>query len=245
MDADDVIISNCIELLAKSAVENLYPDIVLCDVNSPNYFYKKIESLKLIEGNKAVRKSYFMHEWFEMPWNKLVRKEFLLQNSIQFSPEIYYEDSLWSFETALKADKILLLPNETYLYRKSETQKTARKDIEQNMKDTICLYQAMYRKIDYTDAALYVTCIAQGWLFSQFLRRNLGKNTAYSAIRQLCSWYIVISAFFSKYITIGMKIMLIYRLMPYTMGISFWELYSSWVGKKLKQKRERVKNAGQ
>lgn len=231
MDDDDTITADCIELLAKSAVENLYPDIVLCNVNSPNYFYKKIESLKLIEGNKAVRKSYFMHEWFEMPWNKLVRKEFLLQNSIHFSPEIYYEDSLWSFETALKANRVLLLPNTTYYFRISDSQKTARKDMEKHIKDILCLYQAMSCKIDDVESSLYITNISQGWLFSQFFK-NTRAISAYPALRKLCSMRMVFESFFSSYISRGMKIMLLYRLMPYSMGIKYLEFYASMVGKR-------------
>ena len=232
MDADDTISTNCIQLLAESATKNKFPDIVLSNVDAPNCYYKRIDHPKLIEGNKAVRESYFAHEWFEMPWNKLIRKNFLMNNSIFFSPPVYYEDSLWSFETALFANQILLLPDETYHYRKWENQKTARKEMKQHVKDVLCLYQAMYRKIDGIDSSLYVTNIAQGWMFSQIVQKESWAIGAYKVLRELCPRRIVFYAIFSSYISLGMKVMLLYRLMPYTMGIKYLKFYASNVAKR-------------
>lgn len=227
MDDDDTITDDCIELLAKSAVENNCPDIVLCNVDASNYVYKKIESPILLEGNKSVRQSYFAHEWFEMPWNKLVRKDFLLQNSLFFSPEIYFEDSLWSFETALMANRVLLLPNETYHFRKSETQKTARSDSEKNIEDALLLYKAMYDIVDGIDSLSYVMEVAQGFMFSQFVSNKKSKYTCYKNIRDLFSKKVVLRALFSSGISKGMKIMLFYRFMPSAVGLGYLNLCAS------------------
>lgn len=227
MDDDDTITDDCIELLAKSAVEKNCPDIVLCNVDAPNYVYKKIESPIFLEGNKSVRQSYFAHEWFEMPWNKLVRKDFLLQNSLFFSPEIYFEDSLWSFETALKADRVLLLPNITYHFRKSETQKTARADSDKNIEDALLLYNAMYEIVDDMDSMAYVMEVAQGFMFSQFVLNKKFRHLCYKKMRDLFSKRVVFRALFSFYISKGMKLMLLYRFMPSAVGFDYLNLYAS------------------
>ena len=230
MDADDTITSNCIELLVKSAEQNGFPDIALCNVDVCGY-YKKIEKKRLLIGNKSVRKSYFSHEWYEMPWNKLIRKAFLDNHALEFSPEIYFEDSLWSFETALKAESILLLPDETYHYRKSETQKTARSDIEKSTKDSLLLYEKMFERVDGLDSSLYLTNIAQGFLFSKFVLNKDYKELCYKELRKLFRIRTFFPAVFSAQIPIGMKIMLLYRLMPYNVGLRFLSFYASKVQK--------------
>jgi glycosyltransferase involved in cell wall biosynthesis len=50
-------------------------------------------------------------------WNKLIRKSFIVENNINFEPNIYHEDRLWNFEILLKMESIFLSNKTTYFYR--------------------------------------------------------------------------------------------------------------------------------
>ena len=50
-------------------------------------------------------------------WNKLIRKSFIVENNINFEPNIYHEDRLWNFEILLKMESIFLSNKITYFYR--------------------------------------------------------------------------------------------------------------------------------
>ena len=122
MDDDDTISVEALNTFIDAANKYNYPDIVCANVNVN--LYKRIIKEKYLTGNINIRKSYFNSEWYEMPWNKLIKRSFLLENKLFFTEDIYYEDTLWSYQTALKAQSLLLLPNNTYFFRISETQNT-------------------------------------------------------------------------------------------------------------------------
>ncbi|MDO4497752.1 MAG: glycosyltransferase [Bacteroidales bacterium] len=53
---------------------------------------------------------------YVMAWNKLCRRQFLLDNKIQFIEGLVHEDCPWSFELECKAGKIAFVSQITYRY---------------------------------------------------------------------------------------------------------------------------------
>ena len=130
MDVDDIITYNCIELLVNTAKYYNNPDIICADFISEEYKYNKTKDTKFLKNNDEIRKAYFNHELYEMPWNKLINKNYIISNSLYFE-DIYHEDTPWSFAIALTANSMVLLPHKTYNYRTFESSKMSiRKDIK-------------------------------------------------------------------------------------------------------------------
>ena len=51
------------------------------------------------------------------PWNRLIRRNVLINNHIYFVEGIIFEDYLWSYQLMDVAQKVLVLPQVTYYYR--------------------------------------------------------------------------------------------------------------------------------
>ena len=73
-------------------------------------------------------------EWIHTSWNKMIKKEFLIENQLYFEPGIINEDLLWSYLVFLNARQVLYLPRVTYTYEdnpqsisRTSSQKKAKK----------------------------------------------------------------------------------------------------------------------
>ena len=54
-----------------------------------------------------------------MAWNKLIRRQLLLDNHIVFCPGMLHEDELWSYELFNIVGSVVLIPEVTYYYEKN------------------------------------------------------------------------------------------------------------------------------
>jgi glycosyltransferase involved in cell wall biosynthesis len=133
LDSDDELPLNAIENLTKSGMESM-ADLILGEFNvvggkRENYVKIKIENE--IRGKEHVFDSFISNNWYDGTCNKLVRRAFLNENNISFHKNIVHEDTLWSFEIAMKADSIVYCPDITYIYHlraNSITQKMSEKN---------------------------------------------------------------------------------------------------------------------
>ena len=83
IDADDCIVPSCLSLFSNAVIQYDNPDLVIANVDCPQYKYRKFEN-RYVNSNQEIRKIYFAHGVFEMPWNKLIRRDFLLSMLIQW-----------------------------------------------------------------------------------------------------------------------------------------------------------------
>ena len=119
LDSDDVIPEEAITLLVKKA--SLYQvDVVMGDMDVINASSKRYPSLNLQErdilyGNEIL-KSFLQKRWYEMPWNKLVKRELFFQNDCWFYEGIVHEDNLWAFQIARNSNSMAICKQLTYLY---------------------------------------------------------------------------------------------------------------------------------
>ena len=240
MDADDTITPECISLLVEAAIEYNNPDIICPNVNCPTYNYKATDTIKYYSNNDDVRSSYFQHEWYEMPWNKLISRNFVINNKLYFE-NIYYEDTPWSLHTALTASSLLLLPNYTYKYRLSESQKTASSNVPKIIDDQIILFESMKRlcaiyQKNRKDIIYYFSEISTHHL-SLIISNGFYKNqdtkykkNIYKRIRNLTDKDSTFKSIRQSQIPKGIKLLMLHRLMPFSLGylytIIFQELLS-------------------
>ena len=130
MDSDDYIDLSTIEKLYNNAVSN-NSDIVVSKIarftdgsNKINYSIPGFDfetQFKNVDFNDFTFdyndiKQYVLNRSFA-PWMKLFKKEFLLENNLQFKEYLAFEDVLFHVQTFLKAERISFSPNFFYYYR--------------------------------------------------------------------------------------------------------------------------------
>ena len=136
MDNDDLLIDNALETLYKFA-ENFRADVVYMEQGficgeenfSENNFTKVSwtppefvrDEIALENDNVAERLEIFMNKGYGVtPWTKLLRRDFLIANKIDFPRVKISEDVLWSLKVVCLAKKFLRIPNPLYIYRSVE-----------------------------------------------------------------------------------------------------------------------------
>lgn len=119
LDSDDLITSNCIEVLYNSMIE-YGADLVISD-HKIFYNYNKDEVLSNIIKNKNRKVQCFNVNYDEQNdyiWNVLYKKDLIIDNEIYFEKDIKFaEDALWITLVQFKAKKMIRIDAETYLYR--------------------------------------------------------------------------------------------------------------------------------
>lgn len=116
MDSDDEISYNCIEL-HLNALRNTDADfsdgnVRMIGVGHNNFFTYNLESCFT---NNDILIEYF-NRLHVCGWNKLIKRDFLIDNNILFRKGMLYEDMLWTYQICKKAKKFVTVPSETYFY---------------------------------------------------------------------------------------------------------------------------------
>ena len=234
IDADDCIVPSCLSLFSNAVIQYDNPDLVIANVDCPQYKYRKFEN-RYVNSNQEIRKIYFAHGVFEMPWNKLIRRDFLFNNKLFFMDACYYEDTLWSFQVTLHANTVVLLPEVTYYYKTNSTQKSAMKDVEFISSEKVKVFQEMKNSLypgDY-DANEYLIDISNSFLLSCFslsVSPNSLRNH-YNSIKQLFTASDAFSAIVGKHLSLGMKGFVLHLLFPRPLGYYYAKMYSLIVAK--------------
>lgn len=122
LDSDDMLSEDCIEKMAFFA-EKTCADIVIANYDEilPNNsvcdsecFYLKDQ---LLTSNLDILRAFCQKDFFVMAWNKLVRRDFIINNGLLFKEGLIHEDELWSFMFALKANSCVIRRESLYYYR--------------------------------------------------------------------------------------------------------------------------------
>ena len=117
LDSDDDITEDCIERLV-APVMNDEIDIVVGNyrvVGGEAHSPLLLDS-GLLSSSKDVLASYAAGKWYVMAWNKLCRRDFLIDNNLFFREGLIHEDVLWTFQVACKAQSLYVCNDVTYNY---------------------------------------------------------------------------------------------------------------------------------
>lgn len=117
LDSDDDITPDCIESLVAPLSKNNY-DLVVGDYTLVGEGGRSPLNLDegAVETNEEVMRTYSDGEWYVMAWNKLCRKEFLIDNDLFFKEGLIHEDVLWTFKVACKAENLYVVKKPIYNY---------------------------------------------------------------------------------------------------------------------------------
>ena len=139
MDADDLLIDNALEELYNCA-ENYQAQVVymesgftcgaeLVPQNLTDVFWNPprftSEEPVLETENLSERIEKFLKLAVGMPpWEKFLRRDFLINNGIKFPAIRISEDIIWTFKILCKAKKFLRLPSPLYIQRENSNSMT-------------------------------------------------------------------------------------------------------------------------
>ena len=122
LDSDDEITPDCIskmvEIAEREQVEMVCGNVktIKLDTGEETDAFKLAITEEKIEGNKQIF-DLFVQGKFPVPsWNKLILLDFLKKNQLYFTPGLFAQDSLQSFETALVLESVCFLQDYTYIY---------------------------------------------------------------------------------------------------------------------------------
>lgn len=128
LDSDDWIEDDCIETLVNAVMQDdgietaigqlrTFDDEGNTDVLLENG--EKCPMLQMPEGVYAndILQKYLARGFYEMAWNKLVRRDFLIQNKLYFKEGLIHEDTLWSFCCVCQLRKVAAVRKILYHYR--------------------------------------------------------------------------------------------------------------------------------
>ena len=146
VDSDDALTKTALEEMYKLA-KNFDADVVYCEK-----FFRTDSTVKDIHLQKNLALSYgeqhggyvdkptletvdlpllvrnFCSEFYEMfPWDKLIRRNILIDNNIRFPHLRVYDDFIWTFKVFCNSKKIVRAPIATYIYRYNASSITSNK----------------------------------------------------------------------------------------------------------------------
>jgi len=121
LDADDEITDNCIFSLVELAEK--YPGVdmiqggILQKKDKYEVFFQKDKKPEILYGNDEIRKLYNIHGSIPVTtWNKLVRKDFIINNNLYFKKGLVHEDIHWNFFWLKKIESLAVCEKITYIY---------------------------------------------------------------------------------------------------------------------------------
>ena len=116
IDSDDFIDSLMIEEL-YSAIEKTNSDVVESNIflyNNETHEIKERKSEKYISTEKG---SYLWGKYTTEVWNKIYKKDFLINNNIFFEEGMIHEDDLFNIRILFSTNKIYHIQKSFYYYR--------------------------------------------------------------------------------------------------------------------------------
>jgi glycosyltransferase involved in cell wall biosynthesis len=126
IDGDDYIFPDCLKHLVEVALK--YPDVEMIAAGAKitnkkkaKYFTMEKPFPDYANNPQWIARTLLIRGgWKGIPvtaWNRLVRKDFLLQHHLFFLEGLIHEDELWNFMLAQKLGSIAFCKHDTYNYR--------------------------------------------------------------------------------------------------------------------------------
>lgn len=123
LDSDDEITADCIELLVKKA-EKTDAQIIVAqnrwintfDNTTKDFGFPTIAEKKYYDNNLEIFSVYSKGGFPSSSWNKLFKRDFIINDQIYFIPGLFAQDELWFFHLLLKTETLAIIDDITYLY---------------------------------------------------------------------------------------------------------------------------------
>jgi glycosyltransferase involved in cell wall biosynthesis len=152
LDADDEIIENSISSLVILAEKYSEVDMVQGNIITKRGL-RKNENLnpkgklpEFIKGNLNIRR--YCSDIPETAWNKLVKKEFIINNSLYFKKGITHEDYHWRFFYLKKIESFVFTEENTYIFYEVPDSITTNKNLFSSISGCLTIAEDMLCNLD-------------------------------------------------------------------------------------------------
>lgn len=165
LDQDDWLIPQCIELMVASATKYPQSQVVFAGANatSGNYDWLDYENKNLPEysdDQSWLQVSMLKRIVFGMTaWNKLVLRDFVLNNTIFFVEGLVHEDEAWNFEMSKFIKSASFVNINTYYYNVHSDSLVHRTTEDIRWKRLFALWNVLIKKIGGKRVQLQIRAI--------------------------------------------------------------------------------------
>jgi len=162
VDSDDFIYPNCLQSFVDCAVKYKEPEFVVGGARATEGF----QSYSM-EGNRNLV-DYTCDErlikWIFLrpgkipitPWNKLVKKSFLMKNDLFFKEGIMHEDELWNYKVACVLGSLAINKKDTYCYVVRQNSVSSQNSGKKSLQSRLVLWDIMISSIPSAHVDFYV-----------------------------------------------------------------------------------------
>ncbi len=147
VDSDDTLYDYCLSTFVKE-LTNFDLDLLIGGSDITHHPYNKKSKYwgkNLISNSpKQSFEIYATGNFIITPWNKLVKKSFIIEHDLFFEQGIINEDELWNFKLLFHAKNIKTFQKSTYIYRIRENSIMSNinyKHIESHEKIVLLMYE--------------------------------------------------------------------------------------------------------
>ncbi len=174
VDSDDFIINNSVfSLLAKYIEKNNFPDLILHEEtrffgNGKIHYENNIKKTGLIRtGNFKgdLRKLIFNELFVASPWDKVIKRDILLDNNINFPIGLKSEDMIWTSDLIPFIKTYDCLDFSFYMYRKNIANSITKSVDEKHLKDVISMLKIVLKKNIPSENKIYEAFWAEHYTF--------------------------------------------------------------------------------
>lgn len=242
LDSDDSITSDCIEALVKPLQNKKY-DVVVGDYQCSNGGKSDLKSQNVELVGQQILNSYANGLWYVMAWNKLCRKDFLLDNHLTFEEGYLHEDVIWNFKLACKAQSMYVINKVTYHYLVRSSSIMTSMSIEH---DVTVYLKAFDKIIDFVKAEGRIFGVPEykiiegkkcGILYSLLQKKEIGLYDKYYKDFYLQRYVSPLTAYRKHIINFSYLLRDLHYCMPVWLGRLykriFFNMLYAWRGKKI------------
>ncbi len=168
LDSDDELTVDAMSIFAK-ATKTMKCDFIIADYVASNaklkYPHNELPGNTILHDSEVLT-AYCNFQWYVMAWNKLLKRDFVINNNLYFKPGILHEDQLWSFRCALCADSVGIISDVCYDYKIRESSITESPDnARHRMESEVTIYCEICNEIKQRNLHLFKA-------LHRFLRNN-------------------------------------------------------------------------
>ncbi|RLZ12709.1 glycosyltransferase family 2 protein [Faecalibacter macacae] len=123
LDSDDVITPDCISSLVNCAITTKVDVVVgqnkwinTFDQSEKAYGFPVKPKKKVIYNNHEIFVEYVKDNIPAVSWNKLIKRDFIIENNLFFIPNLYAQDELWMLHLMEKINSLAVVDEITYHY---------------------------------------------------------------------------------------------------------------------------------
>lgn len=129
VDSDDLICENALKEISD-IIENQTADILFFNMmmrdesdyakKNPREKKKNLKENQIQSGLELLKEFYEKNNWKIEVWRQIYRRQFLTNEGLRFFEGILHEDNLFTFQSLIKAERVINVEKEFYVYRRRE-----------------------------------------------------------------------------------------------------------------------------